>query len=149
MEGRKDHGYVVPGTGDPEGEVPSAWYSAHDEASLHYFLGQDLDQLLVSVPSTKATNHMLGKREFGILAKENAFLINLARGDVIVQADLIEALELFERDMEGGVQGGHRRGIRGAALDVATPEPLARDDPLLGCTQLHSDAAHELHIAGL
>jgi phosphoglycerate dehydrogenase-like enzyme len=51
-ESKKDHDYVVPGTGDIEGEFPSAWYSGLDKKSLHNFLKQDLDFLLVSVPLT-------------------------------------------------------------------------------------------------
>ena len=128
-ESKRDHGYVVPGTGDPEGEVPSAWYSGHDKNSLHDFLSQDLDQLLVSVPLTEATKHMLGKKEFEILEKKNTFIINVARGEIIVQEDLIEALESFERDASIAA-GGKQRGLRGAALDVTTPEPLDKDHPL-------------------
>ena len=128
-ESKMDHGYVVPGTGDPEGEVPSAWYSGHDKNSLHSFLGQDLDQLLVSVPLTEATKHLLGKKEFEILGKKNAFLINVARGEIIVQEDLIEALEQYESDVSVP-STKQRRGLRGAALDVVTPEPLEEDHPL-------------------
>lgn len=128
-ESRRDRGYVVPGTGDPEGEVPSAWYNGHDKASLHHFLSQDLDQLLVSVPLTKHTKHMLGKEEFEILGKRNAFLINVARGEILVQEDLVEALELFEKNASIASDVEHR-GLRGAALDVTTPEPLAKDHPL-------------------
>ena len=128
-ESRKDKGYIVPGIGDPEGEAPSAWYSGHDKGSLHHFLAQDLDQLLVSVPLTKATNRLLGKEEFEILSKKNAFMINVARGDIIVQEDLIEALEAFEKD-GSAVLGNGRKGLRGAALDVTTPEPLSKDHPL-------------------
>lgn len=51
-EKRKDHGYIVPGTGDPDGSIPSEWFSGLDKESLHRFLSQDLDALLVSVPLT-------------------------------------------------------------------------------------------------
>ena len=128
-ESKRDHGYVVPGTGDPKGEVPSAWYSGHDKASLHNFLGQGLDQLLISVPLTNTTKHMLGKKEFEILERRNTFIINVARGDIIIQEDLIEALKLFENDALVAADGT-RRGLRGAALDVTTPEPLDKDHPL-------------------
>jgi hypothetical protein len=51
-ESRKDTGYIVPGTGDPEGEFPSAWYSGFDKENLHEFLRQEIDLLVVGVPLT-------------------------------------------------------------------------------------------------
>ena len=51
-EARRDPGYVVPGTGDADGIVPSAWFSGTNTASLHEFLGQSLDMLVLCVPST-------------------------------------------------------------------------------------------------
>jgi len=118
-ESKKDRGYIVPNTGDPDGTFPSAWYSGLDKSSLHNFLSQDLDILLVSVPLTPQTLHFLGAEEFAILAKKNAFVINIARGSIIVQADLIAALKKKK-------QGG----LRGAALDVTDPEPLGKDSEL-------------------
>ena len=38
-ESRRDTGYIVPGTGDPDGSLPSAWYSGTDAASIDEFLG--------------------------------------------------------------------------------------------------------------
>jgi len=119
-ESKKDRGYIVPGTGDPDGTLPSAWYSGLDKSSLHNFLSQDLDILLVSVPLTPQTLHFLSAEEFAILAKKNAFIINIARGPIIVQSDLISALK---RTREEG-------GLRGAALDVTDPEPLGEDSEL-------------------
>jgi phosphoglycerate dehydrogenase-like enzyme len=118
-ESKKDSGYIVPNTGDPDGTLPSAWYSGLDKASLHKFLSQDIDILLVSVPLTPATHHFLGKEEFEILGKKNAFVVNIARGSIIVQDDLITALKKRERG-----------GLRGAALDVTDPEPLNRESEL-------------------
>ena len=37
-EKKKDRGFIVPGTGDPDGELPSAWYSGTDKESLHLSL---------------------------------------------------------------------------------------------------------------
>ena len=127
-ERRRDHGYVVPGMGDPEGQFPSAWFSGSDKESLHRFLDQDLDHLLVSIPLTPQTKHMLGKEEFAILAKRNAFVTNIARGDIVVQDDLVEALHEFEASKARG--DAPLKGLSGAALDVATPEPLPKDHPL-------------------
>lgn len=50
--------------------------------------------------------------------KRSAILINVARGEVVNQRDLYVALK--------------EKLIFSAALDVMTPEPLPRDDPLLG-----------------
>lgn len=108
----------MPGTGDVDGTIPSEWYSGVDKASLHNFLSQDIDVLLVSVPLTDQTRHFLGKEEFKILGKKNAFIANIARGSILVQDDLIAAL----KQKEGG--------LRGAALDVTDPEPLNPESEL-------------------
>lgn len=120
-ESKKDTGYIVPHTGDPDGTLPSAWYSGLDKASLHHFLAQDIDVLLVSVPLTDVTLHFLGKEEFEILGKQkNAFVANISRGAILQQDDLIAALK--KKPQEGG--------LRGAALDVTDPEPLNKESEL-------------------
>ncbi|KAJ9293783.1 hypothetical protein DTO271G3_7410 [Paecilomyces variotii] len=115
-ESRKDHGFVVPGTGDADGTIPSQWFSGTDKADLHNFLSQDLDILLISVPLTPQTHHLISKAEFEVLAKRRTFVSNVARGPVIDQSALVEALK--------------KGDIRGAAVDVTDPEPLPADDPL-------------------
>lgn len=124
-EARKESkGYRVPGTGDPNGEIPVEWFSGTDKASLHRFLAQKLDLLVLACPGTPRSRGLIGKEELAILASHShdpavgAFVTNVARGEVIVQDDLIAALKT-----EGS-------GIRGAALDVQTPEPLPPDSPL-------------------
>lgn len=129
-ESKRDSGYIVPGTGDPDGSIPSAWYSGLDKASLHHFLSQDIDHLLISVPLTKQTTHFISAAEFKILGeKRNAFISNISRGQIINQTDLISSLHKFKDNdpITGGDGGG---GIRGAALDVTDPEPLPDDSPL-------------------
>ena len=128
-ESKKDKRFIVRGTGDEHGEIPSAWYSGTDKASLHHFLSQDIDHLLVSLPLSTDTAQLLGKDEFEILSKRNAFITNIARGEIIVQSDLIEALTAYENDSKD-IPGQGRKGLRGAALDVTTPESLPKDDPL-------------------
>ncbi|KAJ9305317.1 hypothetical protein DTO217A2_5108 [Paecilomyces variotii] len=115
-ESRKDHGFVVPGTGDADGTIPSQWFSGTDKADLHNFLSQDLDILLISVPLTPQTHHLISKAEFEVLAKRRTFVSNVARGPVIDQPALVDALK--------------KGDIRGAAVDVTDPEPLPADDPL-------------------
>ncbi|KAF2723218.1 hypothetical protein K431DRAFT_283020 [Polychaeton citri CBS 116435] len=118
-EKRKDGGFIVPGTGDPDGEIPSKWFSGLDKASLHKFLEQDIDWLVVSVPLTKQTKHFLSTEEFKKLSRDGkkpAFVTNIARGPIIDQPALIEALK------DGTLEG--------AALDVTDPEPLPADSEL-------------------
>jgi len=98
-EKKKDHGYIVPGTGDPDGGIPSAWYSGLDAKSRREFLSQNLDVLLVSVPLTKETYHFLSTEEFDILSKsrgegkKGAFVINIARGPIVDTDALITAFK--------------------------------------------------------
>ncbi|HJU10543.1 MAG TPA: NAD(P)-dependent oxidoreductase, partial [Candidatus Binataceae bacterium] len=66
-------------------------------------------------PLTPQTRHFLRGPEFSA-AKRNAYLINVARGEVIDQQALIDALE--------------RGQLAGSCLDVTTPEPLPADSPL-------------------
>ncbi|KAL8665271.1 MAG: hypothetical protein Q9168_007734 [Polycauliona sp. 1 TL-2023] len=144
-ESKHDTGFIVPGTGDPEGKIPSAWYSGTDKKDLHNFLAQDIDHLLVSVPLTKDTTHLLGEEEFAILNKRNTFVTNISRGPIVNQPALIAALKAYDDYTSSLADGGGGfavapeadlkadksiPGIRGAALDVTDPEPLPKDDPL-------------------
>ncbi|KAM0285834.1 hypothetical protein ACHAQH_001297 [Verticillium albo-atrum] len=115
-EKRRDTGYNVPGTGDPEGDIPSAWHHGLDKASLHDFLKQDLDMVVCALPLTDQTKSLFSTEEFDILARRKAFVSNISRGAIFDQDALIAALESGK--------------IRGAALDVADPEPLPEDHPL-------------------
>jgi glyoxylate reductase len=74
------------------------------------------DFLSLHVPLTPETRHWLGRAELAAM-KKGAMLINTARGTVVDQAALAEALAR-----------GH---LGGAALDVTEPEPLPMDSPLL------------------
>jgi phosphoglycerate dehydrogenase-like enzyme len=134
-ESKKETGYIVPGTGDEDGLIPSEWYSGLDKASLHNFLKQDIDVLLISVPLTPQTRHFLGKEEFEILGKKNAFIVNIARGPIIKTEDLIEAVK---KPFDQG-------GLRGAALDVTEPEPLPADSELWDVENI----AVTPHVSGL
>jgi len=129
-ESKKDKGFIVPGTGDPDGSIPKEWYSGLDKTSLHNFLAQDLDHLLISVPLTKETTHFLAAPEFEILSRRNAFISNISRGQIIHQDDLIDALRQYAKDTMDGKEEHERRGIKGAALDVTDPEPLPKESPL-------------------
>ncbi|KAI9732432.1 MAG: hypothetical protein M1834_001640 [Cirrosporium novae-zelandiae] len=126
---KHDHGFIVPGTGDPDGSIPVAWFSGLSKPELHNFLSQHFDHLLIAVPLTDQTRHFLGDEEFRILAKSSSgkqtktggcFLTNISRGLILDQEALIDALN----------RGPEKEGLRGAALDVTEPEPLPSDHPL-------------------
>jgi glyoxylate/hydroxypyruvate reductase len=65
---------------------------------------------------TKETENLMGLEQFTKM-KRDAILINVSRGGVINQNDLITALQ--------------SKLIGGCGLDVTTPEPLPADSPLL------------------
>ncbi|TKA83863.1 hypothetical protein B0A55_00168 [Friedmanniomyces simplex] len=120
-EKKKDVGFIVPGTGDEDGEIPSAWFSGLDKESLRHFLSQEIDWLVVSVPLTEQTKHFLSTPEFKALSqdgKKPAVIQNIARGPIIDQPALVEALK------DGT--------LAAAALDVTDPEPLPEDSELWG-----------------
>ncbi len=72
------------------------------------------DVVVVAAPHTPETKRLIGRSEIAAM-KHGAFLINVARGKLIDDAALVEALE------DGRVGG--------AALDVFTTEPLDRESP--------------------
>lgn len=73
------------------------------------------DYIVVVVPLVEATRHMFNKEAFQRM-KKDAMFINAARGPIVVEADLIEALEQGE--------------IAAAALDVFEVEPLPTESKL-------------------
>ena len=120
-ESRIDRGFAMQGTGDPDGSIPDAWYSGLNKQSLHEFLGQDIDFLVVSLPLTQDTTRLLGEEEFAILGRNrNAFISNVSRGEIFDQDALVAAVK---KSPEEG-------GLRGVALDVTDPEPLPANSEL-------------------
>jgi D-3-phosphoglycerate dehydrogenase len=75
----------------------------------------EADYVTVHTPLTPETHHMIGRDALRRM-KKSAILINCARGRVVDEAALIEALQ-------GGV-------IRAAGLDVMAKEPPDADNPL-------------------
>jgi phosphoglycerate dehydrogenase-like enzyme len=110
-EDHRDHGFVFPGTGDPEGTLPDRFYTP---AQLHEMLAES-DIVVIAVPLTPETRGMFNEAAFRAM-KQDAFLINIARGSVCEEPALIRALQ------EGW--------IGGAALDVFEQEPLPPEHPL-------------------
>ncbi len=77
----------------------------------------ECDALVLSCPLTDETKGMIGAAEIGAF-KTGMVLVNIARGGVIDETEMIAAL----RDGR----------IAGAALDVFATEPLPADNPLWG-----------------
>ncbi len=84
-------------------------------ASLTDILAQ-ADVVSLNCPLTPETTGLIDKAALAQM-KPSAVLINVARGGVVVESDLIEALQT--------------RRIAGAAMDVFSVEPLPADSPLL------------------
>ncbi|MGI6366557.1 MAG: D-2-hydroxyacid dehydrogenase [Bacillota bacterium] len=76
---------------------------------------KESDYLVLTVPLTPETKGFIGARQLELM-KPSAILINVARGEVVDQDDLIAALQ----------QGV----IAGAGLDVFETEPLDSESPL-------------------
>jgi len=79
------------------------------------------DFVVLCVPLTKKTKNMIGSTEFKKI-KKNAYLINVARGEIVDDKALAWALR---KDF-----------IKGAALDVLSSEPPRFFHPLRGCPNL-------------
>jgi phosphoglycerate dehydrogenase-like enzyme len=74
-----------------------------------------LDVLILAAPLTQRTHHMIDARRLRLLPRE-AVLINVARGPLVVEGDLVDVLA-----------SGH---LWGAGVDVTEEEPLSADSLL-------------------
>ena len=86
----------------------------YPSSKLHEVLPQ-ADFVVLITPHTNATESLIGAAELALM-KPSAVLINIARGVVVDEVALIEALR--------------SRQIAGAALDVFAIEPLPEESPL-------------------
>jgi phosphoglycerate dehydrogenase-like enzyme len=96
-------GRDVPGAARtvPAGRLAEVWGAAR--------------HVVIAAPATVGTRHLVGARELEAM-REDAWLINVARGSLVDTTALVNAL---------------RSGaIAGAALDVTDPEPLPDGHPL-------------------
>lgn len=103
----------VPGdeVGDPQCKIPDQIYGPEE---LTEMLGL-CDVVVIAVPMTADTKHLLGAKEFASM-KDQSYLINIARGSVVDEAALTQAL-----------QSGK---LAGAGLDVFEKEPLDKNSDL-------------------
>jgi phosphoglycerate dehydrogenase-like enzyme len=90
--------------------------------ALDYFYGPEdilkvaavVDYFVIVAPYTAQTYQIVNERVFSAM-KPTAFLINIGRGELVNEEDLIRALD--------------SKKIAGAALDVFCQEPLPSDHP--------------------
>lgn len=100
---------VIGCTGSGRGEMDGVRLCSFEEVI------SEADFVCLACPLTPETDKLMGKAAFGKM-KPGAFFINTARGGLVDEAALGEALS-----------SGH---LAGAALDVFREEPISADNPL-------------------
>src|SRR4030095_2601473 len=85
---RADAGYCPPGTGDPSGALPDAWFAPD---RLDDLLARS-DVVVMCAPLTRETHHMIGARELSAM-KPTAHFINVGRGASVDEDALAQALK--------------------------------------------------------
>ena len=88
------------------------------------------DILICALPLTRATNAILNTKTLSLLPR-NSYLVNLARGEHLVEKDLLTL-----------INKGH---LAGAFLDVFEKEPLPQNHPFWD----HPKITVTPHLAGL
>lgn len=124
----RDLGFAVSGWSRTRKQVPAIESFAGDE-ELETFLGAS-DIVICLLPLTPQTRAILNAKTFAMLPRDG-YVINVARGGHLVEADLIAAIDC-----------GH---LAGATLDVFETEPLPEKSPLW----LHPKIAVTPHIAAI
>ena len=106
-----DAGYSVPGQGDPSGELPDRIYPSEATRSMV----AECDFVVITLPLTERTHHLFDEEMLRAM-KPTAFLVNIGRGPVIKETDLVRGLK--------------KGWLAGAGLDVYEEEPLPDNSPL-------------------
>ena len=93
----------------------------------------EADFVVITLPHTDETHHLFNKEKFAKM-KSSAVLINIGRGGIVHESELIEALR--------------NHVIAGAGLDVTETEPLPANSPLwdmenVMITPHHSGLSHK------
>ena len=110
---RGDVGYALPGTGDPEGRLPDAWFAPEQLSEL---LARS-DAVVMCAPLTPKTTGMIGAAALRAM-KPSAYFINVGRGATVDEAALAQALR--------------EKRLAGAAIDVFAQEPPPLGHPFYG-----------------
>jgi phosphoglycerate dehydrogenase-like enzyme len=90
-------------------------------ASMLDELLPSVDFLVIAAPATDETTLMIGRHQLDRM-KPSAFIVNIARGEIIDQNALVDAL--------------NNERIAGAGLDVFVPDPLPDNHPLFSTRNL-------------
>jgi D-3-phosphoglycerate dehydrogenase / 2-oxoglutarate reductase len=106
------------------------WPEGIEQCTVLEPLLRQADFISIHVPLTKETRNLIGREALGLL-KPTAVLVNTARGGIVDEAAVAEALTA-ER-------------LGGAGLDVVVDEPLKATHPLNGVPNLVLTP----HIAGV
>ena len=97
-----------PGSGDPVGTIPEQWYA---DGQLAEMLPR-CDLVVVTVPSTKHTDGMIGPAELALM-KPGSRMIIISRGGIVHEAALA-----------GALRSGH---LAEAVVDCFVKEPIPED----------------------
>ena len=122
---RTDDGYRLPGTGDPEGGLPEAWFPP---SRLREMLAR-ADVVVMCAPLTVETHAMIGAAELEAM-KPSAFFVNVGRGATVDETALAAALAAGR--------------LAGAAIDVFNEEPPPPGHPLYAL----EDVIVSPHVSG-
>lgn len=137
-----DRGYIFPGTGDPQGELPERILGPDQLAQVL----PEAEFIVLAAPATSGTRHLLGAKEFAAM-RPDAIFINVARGELVDETALYDTLA--------------QRRIAAAGLDVFATEPLPADSPLwrldnviisphvAGCSPRYDDYVFEIFAENL
>jgi phosphoglycerate dehydrogenase-like enzyme len=138
----EDEQYSLTGTGDPAGTLAARIYPGEATRSMV----AECDYVVIALPHTERTHHLFDEQMFRAM-KPTAFLVNVGRGDVVKESDLVRALK--------------KGWIAGAGLDVFATEPLPADSPLWkldnvilsphvsGFTEAYDERAADLFVENL
>jgi phosphoglycerate dehydrogenase-like enzyme len=108
---RRDATYLIPGTGDPDGLLPAAWFGPDQLLDAL----RQADVAIITLPLTPETQGVIGKRELEALPP-HAYLLSMGRGPVVDESALVDHLRAGK--------------LAGAGLDVFAVEPLPSSSPL-------------------
>ncbi|MFZ1459430.1 MAG: NAD(P)-dependent oxidoreductase [Ignavibacteria bacterium] len=102
LSGFENEFFVMKRDWKEQKEIYPTEITKYKETELHKFL-KAIDILIIAVPHTSKTEGLIGAKELKLLGK-NSLIVNIARGTIVNEKDLYDALKNKE--------------ISGAALDV-------------------------------